>query len=137
MKTETLDKIKLMKSVAQNLSTFHEQFQEKYMKDHRCDKQAYGFSVDNRFAAFRLNTSFDSYAGYYGNSGCSTTLRFGTEGENIVSQYLIRALNIHQRLLFETAAKEIAKDAALLVSAPEKEVEAMGDMVRKLKEDIK
>jgi hypothetical protein len=110
LNTKNLETIRHLRADAASLDSFHQTFADQYEADRQCDKKGYGFGTDNRFAAFRINTSFDSWRGYYGNSGCSAVLGVG---ERVVP-FIIRAMNVHQKELFATAARLMREDAAKL-----------------------
>ena len=134
MDTKALDKIKTMREAARSLLSFHAQYKEKYAPNSNCDKKGYGFGLDTRFAAFKLNTHFASWAGYYGNSSCGTIL--SVSDSELVGQYLIQALNVHQEELFATAARLIQQDAQKLTVDAEKEITALNDMLRQAQQDV-
>jgi hypothetical protein len=133
METKALDKIKQMRQAANSLRTFHSHFEEKYEPDARCDKKGYGFGVDSRFSAFKINTHFASWHGYYGSSSCSTALN--VQSTEMVEQYLIRAMNVHQRELFATAAKLFQEDAAKLTGDAEKEIAELTNMLQQARDN--
>lgn len=125
MNIDTLNKIKRLLGEAGKLSGFHEMFAEKFRSDERCDKKGYGFGRDNRFAAISLSVSFDSWAGYYGNSGCSSVLSLHDD----VKPFLIKALNVHQKEIFSTAARLMREEAEGLTAKAREEIAALQSMV--------
>lgn len=127
MDTATLDTIRLLRADAERLASFHEHYQATYNADSRCDKKGYGFGRDNRFAAFEVKTSFDALAGYYGDSSCAAVLRF--EKRETVGKYLVRAMNVHQKVLFDTAARLMREDAAKLREKAAAELAALQKML--------
>ena len=128
MEMETkLEEIKLLLQTAEKLEGFHAMYAGKYHADSQCDKKGFGFSRDNRFRAFEIKTGFDSWSGYYGNSGCSTILHL--PDSDSVSKFMIKAMNIHQGLLFQTCAKLMREKAAALSEEARKELTAMQDML--------
>ncbi|MBN9236039.1 hypothetical protein QV13_12625 [Mesorhizobium hungaricum] len=131
MDTKTIDTIKALRSEAANFAGFHELYSAKYAPDSRCDKKGYGFGIDNRFSAFEIKTSFDSHAGYYGNSSCSTIMR--VYHTDLVKPFLIKALNVHQKEIFATAARLMREEASRLTDKATAEVEAIQKMLEEAK----
>lgn len=127
MKVENIEKIKALKAEAAKFGGFHAHFAEKYGRDTSCDKKGYGFNQDDRFAAFKMTVSFDSHAGYYGNSSCSTVL--SVHNKDIVQKAFIEALNQNQKLIFATMEKLMLAEAEKLVGAAQEEVSALQRLV--------
>ena len=121
MDTKTIDTIKALRSEAANFAGFHELYSAKYAPDSRCDKKGYGFGIDNRFSAF----------GYYGNSSCSTIMR--VYHTDLVKPFLIKALNVHQKEIFATAARLMREEASRLTDKATAEVEAIQKMLEEAK----
>lgn len=122
-----IEKIKALRSDAERLANLHADYDERYAADSRCDKKGFGFGEDNRFAAFKVSTSFDSYAGYYGNSNCSRILSLADS--EAAQVFVRRALNVLQREIFATAAKLMRDEAATMTAAAEGELRAMQEML--------
>jgi len=131
MDTKTIDTIKALRSEAANFAGFHALYAEKYEPDSNCDKKGYGFGTDNRFSAFEIKTSFDSYAGYYGSSSCSTIMH--VYHADLVKPFLIKALNVHQKEIFATVARLMREEAAKLTDKAQAEVEAIQKMLETAK----
>lgn len=129
--TKTLELIKSLRGEAYKLANFHNLFATKYASDSSCDKKGFGFGKDNRFSAFKLTTSFDSWSGYYGNSNCGSILHVCD-----VEPYIIKAMNIHQKELFATAARMMREEAAGLTEAATAELEALQEMLTVAQSDI-
>lgn len=127
MDTKTIDRIKALKSAATSFATFHTHYSEKYASDSHCDKKGYGFNRDDRFAAFRMTVSFDSWAGYYGNSSCGSIL--SVSDSDLVKKAFIEALNINQKLIFATMAKIMTAEAESLTSKAKEEIAALQALV--------
>lgn len=127
MNTKTLDRIKSLKREAGALGGFHAHYDAKYRSDSNCDKKGYGFGDDRRFAAFEIKTSFDSHAGYYGNSSCGTILNIYDKA--LVEPFIIKALNVHQKEIFATAARLMREEAASLSGKAADEIRALQKMV--------
>lgn len=121
MSAKTIEEIRTLLRNAKAIEGFHANYRAQYAPDTNCDKKGYGFGRDHRFAAFKLTVSFDSWAGYYGNSGCGPILR--VDGD--VAPYFIKAMNVHQELLLATAARLMREDAATKRSKAEAEIAAM------------
>ena len=127
MELKTLEKIRGLKRSASQLKGFKAEY-EQITSDAKCDKHGYGFNKDNRFANFKVTVSFDSWKGYYGNSGCSTfSLNVKDPGT-----YFVQALNEHQELLFETMANLMMKTANELKEKAEVEIQEASDLLKEL-----
>lgn len=125
LNTKTLEKIRQLRADAYKLAGFHQMFATKYGSDERCDKKGYGFGEDHRFSAFSVKTSFDSWTGYYGNSSCGSALGMGDEA----AKYIVKAMNIHQKELFATAARLMREDASKLTGEAEAELSQLQQML--------
>lgn len=120
--SKAIDQIKRLRNCAVAFETFHETYDATYAHDTHCDKKGYGFGMDDRFAAFSIATSFASWRGYYGNSSCSTILSVDAE---LARQFVVKAMNVHQRELFSTIAKLMRDEAAQLTAKAESELEGL------------
>ena len=127
MDTKTIDRIKALRADAVSFETFHANFAEKYLPNQTCDKKGYGFGADDRFSAFAIATKFSSWAGYYGNSSCSTIM--SVRDKELVAPFLIKALNLHQKEIFATVARLMRSEAATLTAKAAAEVEAIQQML--------
>lgn len=123
--TQTIDKIKRLRTNAAALGGFFERFGAEAAK-HDCDKHGAGFGVDNRFSAFKVEVSFDSYTGYYGSSSCSSALSVERE---IVQPFFTRALNTHKAAIFATMAALMNTEAASLTGKARAEIAALQAMM--------
>jgi hypothetical protein len=123
--TQTLEKIRSLRIGAHKLATFHESYASKYASDSNCDKKGYGFGRDNRFAAFKVNTSFDSWAGYYGSSGCGSILG----SSDLHADFIVKAMNVHQKEIFATAARLMREEAAGMTEKAGEELAALQQML--------
>jgi hypothetical protein len=121
--TKTIDRIKSLRREASALEGFHAMYSEKYARDQSCDKKGYGFNTDDRFCAFTVKASFSSWAGYYGNSSCGQILSI--YDRDLVQNAFVKALGIHQKELFATAARLMREEAASLTGTAEKEIAAL------------
>lgn len=134
METKTIDMIKALRSEAATFAGFHNLYSTKYASDSHCDKKGYGFEVaTDRFVSFNLAVSFCTHAGYYGNSSCSTIMR--VRDGNLVRPYLIKALNVHQKEIFATAARLMRDEAARLTDKAQAEVEAIQQLLELAKSE--
>lgn len=129
---KSLTKIKTLLSVAKKFKEFNALYDEKYEKDSHCDKKGFGFNRDNRFSAFKINTSFDSWAGYNGNSNCGRILHIGEVNPFDLNEYFNRALNIHQQELFATVATLMEDDAYKLFSKAREEIDTADKLLESL-----
>lgn len=128
MKTETLAQIQSLNRNASALAGIHAKV-DHLRKDSRNDKLGCGFGVDNRFAAFSVAVSFDSYVGTYGNSSCARIL--GVD-EALVKPFITKALNVHQRAILATAAELMRTEAATMTAKAREEIAALQKMVDEL-----
>jgi hypothetical protein len=69
------------------------------------DKKGIGFNRDRRFAAFRFELAFSSWAGVFGDSGCQRVINFSDP--QAVTEALVRYLNRHWTTVFEEMADDI------------------------------
>ena len=127
MNTTTIDRIKALKANANSFANFHAHYSEKYAPDSHCDKKGYGFNKDDRFTAFKMTVSFDSWAGYYGNSSCGSIL--GVSDQDIVKKAFIEALNVNQKLIFATMAKLMTAEAESLTAKAKDEIAALQALI--------
>lgn len=87
-----------IKSIRQSIDEWY-----KHLANAGCDKHGIGVNLDKRFSAASLTISIDSWAGYFGDSGCSSVLRVGSKPE-IFKNAFGRVLTSHLiKLLKETA----------------------------------
>lgn len=124
MKTDAFNKISALRRNAAELETFWERYQTKCVEVANVDKHGAKFGGDARFKQFNVHTFFESHAGTYGSSSCHT---FGSFSSDVVEPYIVRAMNVLRKELFETAAQLMRKDAATLVDDARKEVETMNE----------
>lgn len=122
----TMDRIKSLRSTAAALDGFHVDYAVNYAPDKNCDKKGYGFNRDDRFSAFKLSISFDSWRGYYGNSGCSRILSVDS---STASLFIVKALEAHQREIFATAARLMREEAASLTGKASEELAKLQEML--------
>jgi hypothetical protein len=102
------DYLRLERTVSQ-LRTASQNY-AKTVKPTECDKKGVGFNKDNRFSAFSLKVSFDSWHGYYGDSGCSTVISF-SDCEAVKSAF-VAYLNGHMWDILKEMADTVEKGAA-------------------------
>lgn len=106
---------------------------QKYKEDSRCDKFNYGFNIDERFKACQGETiTFDSWAGYFGDSGCRSIVRLSPE---IFNKHLLMYLNNNKHTIMLAIADSIEKDAKSLRCEAEKELQAELDKLKELDDD--
>lgn len=132
--TKTIDTIKALRSEAKSFETFHQTYAEKYAPDSKCDKKGFGFGNDERFSAFTIKTSFDSWAGYYGNSSCHRIM--SVYHQDMVRPFIIKALNVHQEEIFATVARLMREEAASLTDKAEAELRSLQTMLETAKADL-
>ncbi len=122
---KTIDRIRALHHAADTLSGFEQKYSQA-TQNSSCDKKGYGFGRDNRFAAFKITTSFDSWLGYFGSSGCHTAL--SVDG-NTVEPFIIKALNQHWRQIFETASEMMREEASSLTAAAREELKKAEELL--------
>ena len=127
MELKSLEKIRSLKKSASDQKGFNARYAE-ITSDPKCDKHGFGFNRDNRFCNFKATVSFDSWKGYYGNSGCSTVPMNLFEA----SKYFVAALNQHQELIFETMAALMVADAIGLKQKAEEEIQKATDLLKEI-----
>lgn len=134
MNTKNIDRIKALKTTANSFAGFHAHYAEKYASDSHCDKKGYGFNKDDRFAAFKMIVSFDSWSGYYGNSSCGVIL--SVSDQDIAKKAFVEALNVNQKLIFATMAKLMTSEAESLTAKAKDEIAALQKLVAEFDADV-
>lgn len=124
--TKTIERIQTLLRESRNIGGYFERH-EAVTASPSVDKHGAGFELSNdRFQAFKLPISFNCHTGTYGSSSCSTDLHARTED---VAPYFVKAMNIHRKLLFETAARLMEEEAAALTSKARAEIAGLQAMV--------
>lgn len=125
-----LDEVKELRRNVSAIRNFFNASLQKYKADSRCDKFNYGFNLDDRFKACQGKTiTFDSWAGYFGDSGCSNIVSLSPE---IFNKHLLRYLNNNKHAIMLAIADSIEKDAINLKGEAEKELQAEMDKLKEL-----
>nr|WP_288210474.1 hypothetical protein [uncultured Dysgonomonas sp.] len=125
-----LDEVKTLRRNVSAIRTFFNASLQKYKSDSRCDKFNYGFNIDDRFKACQGKTiTFDSWAGYFGDSGCSNILSLSSE---IFNKHLLKYLNNNKHTIMLAIADSIEKEASSLKGEAEKELQAELDKLKEL-----
>lgn len=127
MRIEHIEKMKSLKSNANALKLFHEMYSQKYESDKNCDKKGYGFNKDDRFAAFKVTVTFDTWKGYYGNSSCSTILSI--TDKDAVTKAFVEAINQNHKLIFATMAKLMLAEAESMAGKAKEELAALQSLI--------
>lgn len=87
---KSLDEIQKLVRNADAIQKAMYDWENVYLADLSCDKKAFGFNNDERFAACEpLMLRVDSWKGYYGNSGCSNILHVD---KDIFNRHLLKVL---------------------------------------------
>lgn len=128
----TMDRIKSLRSTAAALAGFHEKYFQEYAPNKNCDKKGFGFNQDDRFSAFKLPLSFDSWHGYYGSSSCSRIIHLDSA---TVGPFFVKALAVHQREIFATAARLMREEAASLTGKASEELAKLQEMLAAAAQD--
>ncbi|MCX5581452.1 hypothetical protein [Kaistia terrae] len=132
--TKTIDRIKALRREAANFEGFHALYATKYAPDSNCDKKGFGFGRDDRYSAFKIGVSFDSWSGYYGNSSCGRIMN--VQHQDVVAPYLTKALNEHQKTIFATVGRLMREDAARLTGDAAAEVAAIQQLLADAQADL-
>lgn len=125
-----LDEVKELRRNVSAIRGFFNVNLQKYKEDSQCDKFGYGFNLDDRFKACQGKTiTFDSWKGYYGNSGCTNIVSLSPE---IFNKHLLRYLNNNKHIIMLAIADSIEKDAISLKGEAEKELQFEMDKLKEL-----
>lgn len=73
------------------------------------DKTGCGINKDSRFSSFNISFSFDSWAGTFGNSGCSTVIYVGNQ--DIFRTAFLKVLDQKMLSLLAETADQIETDS--------------------------
>jgi len=103
---------------------------KKATSDSSCDKKGMGFNLDDRFAAFSCKISFDSWRGYFGNSGCSNVISFQESKE--VSKSFVRYLKAHEQEIMHWMADDILRTADEIKKEALKEIESANEFINSI-----
>ncbi|MXN46092.1 hypothetical protein GR138_12915 [Shinella kummerowiae] len=126
-----IDQIKTLKNDAAKLGTFHEWFAETFADKAHHDKQAFGFGVGTgEYFAFKSSVWFYAYCGQYGSSSVYSQL--SVQDSKAVNAAFTKALNRHQKLIFQTMAEIMTDEATKLRDQAQKEVSALQSMLHDL-----
>lgn len=128
----TMDRIKSLRSTAAALAGFHASYEANYAPNQNCDKKGFGFNCDHRFSSFKLSLSFDSWHGYYGSSSCGRILSVDA---NTVNPFIVKAIEVHQREIFATAARLMREEAAALTGKASEELAKLQEMLAAAAQD--
>jgi len=118
-----LDKVKQLKNLvnaAKSLKTLAVDYGE-VIKDSRCDKHAFCFGGDDRFAVFSTKIFLDCHTGYYGNSSCST---FRSIPNDIAQRALNKVLNRNRNRILDEMAEAIMDEARAAHGAAKQELQS-------------
>jgi chitinase len=124
-------KIKTLKADAEKIGGFHEWFTTAYADKSHYDKQNYGFNLPGeRSSGFALNVCFSAYCGTYGSSSVYSSI--SVQDGDAVGKAFVKALNKHQKLIFQTMSEIMLAEAAKLRDEAQKEVSALQSMLHDL-----
>lgn len=96
--------------------------------DKNCDKKGIGFNRDGRFASLKLDLSFDSWKGYFGNSSCSRVIHFSDA--DLVRKAFVAYLNRHYAEIFAEMADSLEDEATVAKEARIAKLEAELESLR-------
>ncbi|AGS81061.1 hypothetical protein [Caulobacter phage Cr30] len=122
--------IKTLLSYAKTLENFHKKYQETYLSDSHCDKKDASFGNNPNYWCFKIDTQYYAYAGYYGNSSVGSILSF--YDKESVQKAFVKAMNIHQKELFQTAAKILREAGEKLKTKALDELEAAQNLLKEI-----
>jgi len=130
--TAAIQKIKTLKGDAAKIGGFHEWFAKSFADKKHHDKQNFGFNIghSSEYNSFKTTVWFYAYAGQYGSSSVYSQL--SVSDDKAVNAAFIAALNKHQKLIFQTMAEIMEKEAASLRNKAESEIAAMRAMLETL-----
>jgi len=130
--TAAIQKIKTLKGDAAKIGGFHDWFAKAFADRKHHDKQGFGFnpSGSSEYYAFKTTVWFYAYAGQYGSSSVYSQL--SVSDDKAVNAAFVAALNKHQKLIFQTMAEIMEKQAASLRETAESEIAAMQAMLETL-----
>lgn len=95
----------------------------------QCDKHGLGFNLDERFQSSKITLTLDSWLGYYGNSGCSTSISVGDS--KVFNAAFISELNARLPDLLLATADRLDAAARASVDA---EIAAAEDRLAELRQ---
>ncbi len=103
------------------------------IKESRCDKHDLVFNGDDRFKSADMKIALISYRGYYGDSGCSTSVSVGDRDifESLFVEYLNTHINGILDAIVSLAEEKANASKASALSALElarQEIEAVGSV---------
>lgn len=76
---------------------------EAYWSKSSCDKRGWGINKDSRFSSVKMEVSIDTWAGWYGDSGCSNILHISDA--NIFKSAFFKVIERNlDKLLLDTAS---------------------------------
>jgi len=107
----TSEKIKNLYTDAMQLKDRMSIFAEQTKKTN-CDKKGIGFNKDRRYSAFSVNLSFDSWRGFYGDSGCSRVIRL--IDPETVGKSLVKYARLHQTEILDFIHADLINQAVEL-----------------------
>ena len=129
--TTAIEKIKTLKSDALKIGEFHDWFAKAFADKKHHDKQSFGFNVgQSDYSSFKTSIWFYASAGQFGSSSVYNQLTVN-DGKT-VGEAFIRALNKHQKLIFQTMSEIMTAEANKLRGEAQKEIAAMQSMLHDL-----
>lgn len=134
MKFENIENARKLLTDAKTIRTMKQNLAEKRRKDSSIDKAGIGFFLDSRFSMFQVQVSFDSWTGYYGNSGCSTFAHVQDEKEVAIA--FKEYVKAHENQILEWMAKHLVNKALLLNENVHKEIESAKKEIEELQAEL-
>lgn len=126
-----IEKIRSLKDDAAKLGGFHEWFSKAFADKSYHDKQNFGFGIGTgEYFAFKPTVWFYAYAGQYGSSSVYSQLSL--RDNKAVNDAFTKALNKHQKLIFQTMSEIMTAEATKLRDEAQKEISAMQSMLHDL-----
>lgn len=124
MNTETLERIRELRSAQKSLATFWERYLEA-TKRPNIDKYDAKFCGDERFSCFSRKIYFSAYTGAYGSSTCGTFGAGGGASASTLGNLLVKALNSLKEEIFTQMALHAAEEAEELVGKAKEELQEL------------
>jgi len=131
MSTVAIEKIKTLKADAEKIDGFHAWFTKAFADKSHHDKQNFGFNIGTgEYHAFKETIWFYAYAGQFGSS--SVYSQFDISNRKALKEAFVKALNRHQKLIFQTMSEIMTAEATKLRDEAQKEIAAMQSMLHDL-----
>lgn len=128
----TVKEIIITKKDVEKIREFMNGGYEDYIRNSpkNCDKHAMGFNIDHRFQAANSHTvSFDSYRGFFGDSGCYTWLSI--DNKELFWEAFDKWLNDNKRAVMNGVADIMAEK---IKASIDELIKARDELTKKIEE---